>query len=351
MAVDVLLLSPGPLPAALAGLDATHVRTGDGVVLPDRAFDVAVATSWEATAHLFTARAQRFAFWVDGFAHHRLGSWQAERIAAALAYDLPTDFLAAGRWVADELAALRPEARVLTVLPGVARGAVRGAVDGPLRVAVDDAWLLEGAASEAHAALATMAEPHVVAERAEDADVLLCMNPVDGVLGTPLQAAGAGCVPLVVASAGGAEELVAHLETGIQLEPDDVRGTARWLDHLARDRELLARLRVGALATAAAYPTPEKALGALQDALREIVDTPPPADLAWPRRLMADAMAAVAVHRSDHYILAEELRRAQGDEAYVLAQKVRAKLDSPKLRLVRCVVRVARRRPAPPPPS
>jgi hypothetical protein len=63
---------------------------------------------------------------------------------------------------------------------------------------------------------------------------------------------------------------------------------------------------------------------------------------------MADAMAGVAVHRSDHFVLAEELRRAQGDEAYVLAQKVRARLDSPRLRLLRPAVRAARRRLAPP---
>jgi len=352
--VDVLLLSPGPPPAAFAGLDATGVRTGDGVVLPDGRFDVAVATSWEATAHLFAVRAERYAFWVDGFAHHRLGSWQAERIAAALAYDLPTDFLAAGGWVAEEIAALRPEARVLTVLPGVARGAGTepgaggDAARGPLRVAVDDSWLLEGQESAAEAVLEQMAEPHVRAPSAAGADVLLFLNPVDGVLGAPLRAAAAGCVPLVLSSAGGAEELVTHLESGIHAEPDDVRGTARWLDHLARDRELLARLRASAAAAAAAFPTPDEALAGLQAALRVLLDEPPPAESAWPRRLMADAMAAVAVHRSDHYVLAEELRRAQGDEAYLLAQKVRAKLESPRLRLVRPVVRAARRRLAPP---
>jgi hypothetical protein len=94
---------------------------------------------------------------------------------------------------------------------------------------------------------------------------------------------------------------------------------------------------------------PARRWGELEVALRALVDEPPPADLAWPRRLMADAMAAVAVHRSDHYVLAEELRRAQGDEAYVLAQRVRARLDSPKLRLLRPAVRLARRRLTPSP--
>jgi hypothetical protein len=124
VAVDVLLLSPGPVPAALAGLDATRVRTGDGVVLPDRAFDVAVATSWEATAHLFSARAQRFAFWVDGFAHHRLGSWQAERIAAALAYDLPDGL--PGRRPLGGRRARRPAARGAGADGPARRGAGRG---------------------------------------------------------------------------------------------------------------------------------------------------------------------------------------------------------------------------------
>ncbi len=83
-----------PAPAAIA----EYARRLDADVAqraPDGEYDVAVATDWAATAHLFEARAARHAFWVDHFAHRRMGTWQAERFAAQLAYDLPVDFIAA----------------------------------------------------------------------------------------------------------------------------------------------------------------------------------------------------------------------------------------------------------------
>ncbi|MDQ3741947.1 MAG: hypothetical protein M3389_13490, partial [Actinomycetota bacterium] len=66
---------------------------------PAAEVDVAVAVDWLATARLFEVPARRHAFWVDHFAHRRMGTWQAERFAAQLAYDLPVDFVAAAPWV------------------------------------------------------------------------------------------------------------------------------------------------------------------------------------------------------------------------------------------------------------
>ena len=37
-------------------------------------FDVAIATDWTTTAHLFRLRATRYASWVDHFAHRRMGT-------------------------------------------------------------------------------------------------------------------------------------------------------------------------------------------------------------------------------------------------------------------------------------
>ena len=50
-----------------------------------------------------------------------MGTWQAERFAAQLAYDLPVDFIAAAPWVRDALADLRPEARTVLVTSGAPR--------------------------------------------------------------------------------------------------------------------------------------------------------------------------------------------------------------------------------------
>src|SRR3989442_10534693 len=58
----------------------------------EESFDVAVATTWETTAHVFSVSADRHAYLVDHFAHQRLADWQADRFAAQLSYDLPLDF-------------------------------------------------------------------------------------------------------------------------------------------------------------------------------------------------------------------------------------------------------------------
>src|SRR4051794_11042621 len=90
-----------------------------GPSTPDAEYDVAMATTWQATAHVFDVNATRFAMLVDEFAHHRLTRWQPDRIAAALAYDLPLDFVCRGQWLTDHLADLRPDARTFVVEDGI----------------------------------------------------------------------------------------------------------------------------------------------------------------------------------------------------------------------------------------
>ena len=106
-----------------------------------------------------------------------------------------------------------------------------------------------------------------------------------------------------------ASALVRHGENGIVAEPDDVRGAARWLDHLARDREWLGRLRCGRAGDRRRVAVAgDAAVDDWPAALERLVAEPPPDDARWPVRLMADAMAGVAVYRNDHFVLR---RRAQ----------------------------------------
>jgi hypothetical protein len=337
-------------------------------------FDVVVATAWETTAHVFAVSAQRHAYLVDHLAHRRLGAWQAERVAAQLSYDLPLDFLAAGRWVADALAQLRPEARCIALVPGVDKATFNDLAaagrdpsaanprDGPLRVLVDDRRRPEGVAGPAAEAVGRMRAPHVLDELAPGdsgaaraaryaaADVLVRLDPVDGVLSSPLEAMHAGAT-VVVLPAGGQEELVRHRENGIVADPDDVRGTARWLDHLAADRALLGRLRTSALATARAWPSAADGAAQMAAALERLVGEPPPDDARWPVRLMADAIAGAAVLSNDHHTAAAYIRRLEADETYRAAVLVRERLEQPRLAPLRRaagpLLRAARRRLAP----
>ena len=316
-----------------------------------RPCDVAVATTWDAAVRLFEVQATRHALWVDGFAHHRLGSWQAERVAAALVYDLPVDFLCAGRWVEEALAELRPQARRLLAREGIDHDAVQPRVAAPgagLRVLVDRRW-----ADDSTSDGGPRGEDLRTADRWSQyarSDVLVMLDPVDGVLGSPLEAMRAGCVPIVL-PAGGQSELVEHLVSGIVAEWEDARGLQRWLERLEADPPLLRRLGGAAMGRGLEWPSREGAGAELEAALEELVAEPQPPDAAWPTRLMADAMAGVAVLRNDHFILAGELERLQADHAFQAARKARELWQRPRLRPLRAVsrpvLRAARKRLGP----
>jgi len=307
-------------------------------------FDIAVATSWQTCSRLFELDALRHAYLVDHLAHARLQPGDAWRVAAQTSCQLPVDFLAEAGWLAAALAELNPEARCLTVLPGVdkdlfeSRAGPTG-TGGPLRVLVDDRDLPSSATMSAGQAVEAMTEDHAVGELGADddpavragkyaaADVLVRLSPVDGVLGSPLEAMHVG-VPSVVLPAGGPADLVRHAENGLIAAPDDVRGAGRRLDHLARDRDLLARLSAGARATAESWPSSEAATRSVRAALERLVAEPPPDAAGWPTRLMADLVAAVAVKADFDQQLGAALEQ---DVAYRLGLKLRAHYRSRRL--------------------
>jgi hypothetical protein len=156
------------------------------------------------------------------------------------------------------------------------------------------------------------------------------LSPVDGALGGPLEGfhAGATCI---VASAPDAADLVRHDENGIVADPDDVRGTARWLETLARDRTRLARLQAGARESAASWPSLADAAGALASALDRLVAEEPPPPSRWPVRLMGDAIGGAAVFRQEIAALTGEVHRLEGDQAYRTAIAVRERWRGARL--------------------
>jgi O-antigen biosynthesis protein len=316
---------------------AEYARRLDALVAtepPAEEVDVAIATDWTTTARLFEVRAKRHAFWVDHFAHRRMGTWQAERFAAQLAYDLPVDFVAAAPWVRDTLADLRPEARTILVTTPAPDAAPSRATPGggPLRVHLprdEDRPVLEAADPVQEVGL-------------EEADVVVMLSTVDGVLGAPLAGFRAGATA-VVGPAHDVQDLVVHGENGFVADADDVRGAARFLDQLARDRDLLARLQDAARATAARWPTWDDAAAQMREALERIVAEDPPAQAQWPVRLMGDAMGGAAVFRQEIATLTAEVHRVQGEDAYRMAVQVRQRL-SPLKRAARAAARRLRPR-------
>lgn len=345
---------------AAAGTAAAGVPVLPPEAVARERFDVAMATSWPTTAHLFAVPATRYAYRVEDLAHLRMGGWNPERLPAALSYDLPVDFLAANPAARTALADLRPDARCLLAPGGLDHRAfgsgpprAPGAALRILAVAGADGELPEVARD----ALAAMAEPSetsllMAAADAGDraaayraADVLLAAAPDADPSGPLLEAMAAGLPGVAPAGPTGAEP-VDHGVSGIVAEPDDPRGTARWLDTLARDAALLGELRTGAAARAAAHPSWDDAAAALHAALELLVAEEPPAAASWPGRLMGDAMAGAALWHNDHHRLAAALRQVETSDAYRLGARLQDAWDGhPAVgRVLRPLARRARRR-------
>jgi glycosyltransferase involved in cell wall biosynthesis len=320
------------------GLDRLHVLPIERA-REDR-YDVAVATWWETTTHLFDLDAHRHAYFLQSLEDRLYGGWDPRRVGAAITHALPVRFITEARWIAETLEELQPGARVFYVRNGIAkevftaRETVRPRLGGPLRV------LVEGyrgspfkGIDDAVAAVAAMSEPHhltaVVPDRAiagdveadtvrgavsqaelarlyAGTDVVLKLSRIEGMAGPPLEGfhCGATCV---VTPVTGHDEYVAHGWNGLVTEWDDVRGTARLLDLLARDRRYLHFLRVNALETAKAWPSWEQSSTFMAAALSAIRRLPPPDPRGPATLLAAEAQAAAGSMGAEIGVLEHEL--------------------------------------------
>jgi glycosyltransferase involved in cell wall biosynthesis len=288
--------------------------------------DVAVSTWWQTAYSLFDLPADRHAAFVQSLEDRFYRPGSREQIEARLALDLPVSIITEARWIADTFADVRPDAPCHLVPNGIDKSvfhspaAIEPRREGPLRVLVEGyphVWFK--GVNEAIDAVGRMREPHhltVVAPRRDgldpgDADrvvgpvsqrelaalyaeseVLVKLSRVEGMYGPPLEAfhMGATCVTTPVT---GHEEYIEHGVNALVCDWDDPDGTARLLDLLAHDRDLLDRLRWNALATAAQWPDWDDASARMASALRAIHREPPPPVAPAAARLLADARAAI----------------------------------------------------------
>ena len=327
-------------------------------------FDVAVATWWETTSSLYLVPAERYAYFVQSLEDRFYRPDDPEGLFAGLTLDLPLAFITEARWIARTLGDVRPDAAVHLVRNGIDKAVVPPAdrveanVNGPLRVLVEgrpDVWFK--GVNEAVAATRLMTERHeltVVAPfrdglRAEGAsrvlgplshrdlalvygttDVVLKLSRVEGMYGPPLEAfhRGATCVTTEVT---GSDEYIEHGFNALVCEWDDLRGTARQLDLLARDRLLLQQLRLNALETARSWPTWEQQGQFMAMALRRIRSEPPPSPYANGSVLAGDLRAALEHHqivlqqRAEMQVLRARLARLE--RLPILSQLLRLRAD------------------------
>ena len=299
------------------GMDAA--RAGD--------YDVAVATWWETVGPALELPARAHAYFVQSLEDRFYRPHEAQRLAAALTHDLPLHVITEARWIVETLEAMLPARRCLLVRNGVAKDVfvsptappVRG--EEPLRILVEgnpEVWF-KGVPEAIEATRAmraprhvTAVTPHGAAVHGVDAavgplsqpelaaaytaaDVVLKLSRVEGMSGPPLEGfhMGATCV---VTGATGHDEYVVHGENGLVVDWDDVRGTSRALDLLARDHALLHRLRWGALATANGWPSWEQQGTVMAAALREVARRPAPQSRPYDARLLAELRGGIERH-------------------------------------------------------
>jgi glycosyltransferase involved in cell wall biosynthesis len=311
-----------------------------------RSYDVVIATWWQTAYEVFTVPGERRAFFIQSLEDRFYGPDRPQRAMAAAAVSLPVSFITEAGWIRDTLARLRPDAPCRQVRNGIDKevfaipNELAERREGPLRV------LVEGLPAFAHkgigdaiAALERMREPfeatfvvssadgfdgfeappgrvvgplslREMSDLYASTDVVLKTSRVEGVYGPPLEGfhRGATCVTTPVT---GHEEYIRHRHNAIVVDWDDYAGTARWLDTLALDRELLQQLRLNAIATAREWPSWQESTAEFAAALRGILDEPaPPAGVG--------ASYAGGVLRTHIAELARSQRRLIADADWML---------------------------------
>jgi O-antigen biosynthesis protein len=343
-------------------LDEVPVLTLDEARAVD--WDVALATWWATTSALFTLRAERYAYFIQLLEDSTYPTGAPEQLAAAMTTGLPVRFVTEARWIAELLEDYQPGNRVLYVRNGIPKdvfaspAAVAPALPGtPLRIVLEGArGYVHKGVDDALAAVAAMAEPaHVTwvsphvgeppagvdrvlaglshAEMADlfaESHVLLKLSRAEGMYGPPLEAFHLGST-VVTTPVTGHDEYVAHGVNGLVVGWDDIHGTARALDLLARDRRLLHELRCGALETARAWPDWRQASQGMALALRRVAAEPPPAIAPAGARLVSDfaSVTADAQERAWRLEIEERLKEQLADQKAIrFALAVRGRLTA-----------------------
>lgn len=310
--------------------------------LGEREFDVAIATWWETARSLGALAANHRAYFVQSIEDRFYPPDAVERIMAAQTYNLPVTYITEAGWIRDVLTAQNPGNPCYYVRNGIDKqvfapaAAVERHDEKPLRI------LVEGhpdvpikGIGEACAALERVTTSHemtfivpgnnIVSKLPHKArvvgpldademareyrghDLLLKLSRVEGMFGPPLEAfhCGGTCV---VTPVTGHDEYVRHGHNGVVVDWDDPAGTARWLDLLGANRDLLHELRSNALATAREWPGWDESTRVFEIALNQIVESPEPVALSAIRSNTRDAYPALEMMRHRHEFNVAEAR-------------------------------------------
>ena len=264
-----------------------------------------VATWWTTWSVAVELDARRRALLLQGVDERfLLPSEPFEHLGSAMALAAADELIAVSGYLCDVASAARPGAACHLVRNGLDRATFAAAdrapdTGGPLRILIEGqpGLALKGV-SDALDAVGEMREPAEVtlvsleAPTSHDfrvqrvvggldapamaglyasSDVLVKLSRSEGLGLPPLEAAAVG-TPSVVTPYGGHEDWLRHGANGVLVGFDDPVGAAGWLDALARDHDLLARIGAGARDTASDWPDAGQSADEMAQALRVIAD-------------------------------------------------------------------------------
>ena len=251
-------------------------------------FDIAVATWWPTVYELPRLRARHYSYLVQSIEARFYGEDEEGRWAQAMAeltYTFGLTIVTIAEWMQVYLA-MRHQAPAFYVRNGIRKdvynpmgaavtprepGRLRALVEGPVDVPMkrvassialaraggaDEVWLMTGAPPGAATGADRVFERVAVESTPviyRSCDVLVKLSQVEGMYGPPLEMFHCGGT-VVTYDVTGHEEYVEHDANGLVVPMNDEEGVITAVRALKRDPALLARLRAGALGTAAAWP-------------------------------------------------------------------------------------------------
>jgi len=257
--------------------------------LDEREFDLAIATWWPTVYELPRVRARHYAYLVQSvearFYGDELSAVHAQHLAE-LTYTFGLPIITIAQWMQVYLA-LRHRAPSFLVRNGIRKdiytplgpavaprepGKLRALVEGPLGVEMknvdraiqlareggaDEVWLMSGslggrgcAADRVFERVPVEATPAIY----RSCDVLVKLSRVEGMFGPPLEMFHCGGTAITYDVTGYDEYMVSG-ENSLVVPMDDEDAVVAAVRSLRTDLEFLQRLKTGAIATAARWPS------------------------------------------------------------------------------------------------
>lgn len=271
-------------------------------------FDLAIVTWWRTIYDLLPhVRAQRSCYFVQSIeSWFYLNSDAAVRNLVNATYLLPMPGVTEVRWIKAHLAerfghdyqiasnGCRKEdyrENGPVIAPRQA-GHLRVLVEGPLgvdfknvartiallrRSAADEIWLLTASPVARYRGVDRVFSAVPTAECGaiyRSCDVLVKLSTIEGMFGPPLEMFHCGGTAIVY-DVTGHDEYISNGHNAIVVRTGDEDAVVAAVARLRQDPALLARLKDGALATAATWPDWEQASARFAEAIRAILATPP----------------------------------------------------------------------------